>query len=214
VNCTVQHLGTAFPIFFHALLGHWHLMPWHDNDACLALIVLLSSHGALRVRPATVETADLPLNAEDFVVSQTLVGFHDRTQAVHAWLVRSRHWCTRLHHLDALTTNDMRKLLHAGHPIHCRVSPAALSSDEAGPPPPSPLDLATEAAAGGGAPPGSTARLLLTYHHMRAWRTAAWVVGTFIRLRTKASERIYAPGGRGFQQCREEFEAVQKRQRT
>ena len=42
---------------------------------------------------------------------------------------------------------------------------------------------------------------------MQRWRAVARVAGKLVLLHRRASERTYAPGGTGFAECRERFEA-------
>ena len=200
------------PVFFHAFRWMPHPDAWElevddqglNADGSMLLVKLLSSFGASRELPASLDVGGrYPRQAEDFVMDEDL----GARPHVRDWLVRSRHWITRLHHLEVVPRQDARTLLRADHPILSSRAPQPIDGDPAL----SPFELAQSAAEAGEAPAGSTARLVLTYHNLRRWRNLALVAGRLIVMRIRASERAYAPGGKGYDECRTSFEG--KRQR-
>ena len=43
---------------------------------------------------------------------------------------------------------------------------------------------------------------------MERWRRATHLIGRLVLLQHRATERVYAPGGLGFAECRDEFESL------
>ena len=209
VNAVSNQIGSQLPLIFHALAG----MPYGNADDSTALVKLLASFGASR-EPGTHghpydTTTGYPRQAEDFVMDGYLLvmdgGIGHQRPDLRDWLIRSRHW-TPLHYLEVVSPQRARKLLCTGQPILSSRAPQP--SD--GEPTPSPFELAQLAAAAGEAPAGSTARLVLTYHNLRRWRNLALFAGRMLAMRIRASERLYTPGGKGYDLCRTNFESKRR----
>lgn len=115
-----------------------------------------------------------------------------------AWLTATADHISALHHAGLVPPDRARTLLRGGADLHAAARPGA----------PTPLGLARELAAAGSAPAGSTARLVLAHGRLRRWRVVARFAGRLALLQRRAAERVYAPGGRGMLQCRDEFERL------
>ena len=129
------------PLFICCQLGH------------LRIAQILSLHGARRVfeiyeygmagfrRRRQVRTAEEQVRLSE---EQGFTSEGSRPELLE-WLIKSRHFCTPLHHLEMLSKRRALELLHEGADLH------AVSGHGA----PSPLDLAMVQ------PEGPVARLLL-----------------------------------------------------
>ena len=110
----------------------------------LGCVQLLSSYGAVRTFPDD----HAPYNTAELIA--TLRGHH----AVAAWLLRSRHWLTALHHLEVLAAERVHALLREAD----SGSIVLHICNDGGP---TPLALAQALAAAGGAAEGTAAFLVL-----------------------------------------------------
>ena len=90
-----------------------------------------------------------PIDAENSAES---VAAHFGHYDLRAWLMRSRHWTTPLHHLATVGADRARALLRGGADLR-----AAAGGADA----PTPLSLAERLRAEGSAPAGSAADLVL-----------------------------------------------------
>ena len=87
------------------------------HETALHAVQLLSSRGAIRLSPTP--GFELPGHLQD-QLGMAVVSLAEQIAAQHSnlttleWLVKSRGWCTELHHVSVLDVDRVRMLLHRG----------------------------------------------------------------------------------------------------